>query len=321
MRMSRFGTQLSVHCPAKLNLVLEVLGRRHDGFHEVCTLMVAIDRFDTLIFSLHPQGGDVDPNENLTLDCCWAPGIRGRDVFLRSFQKTDSSIVDLPEGTDNIVVRAMRLLARHARIPSTARVWLVKRIPSAAGLGGGSSDAAAALLAANTVWNLGWSRERLAVLAAELGSDVAFFLGPPAAICRGRGERIEPVTGLARLDLVVVRPPVGLATRDVYRNCQPTDEPISMEPMLRALREGNLATAGKLLTNRLEPAAERLSPWIGRLRDEMDRLDCVGHRMTGSGTAFFGICRHARHARRVAQQLRGRNVGTVFRAATLNDTR
>ncbi len=113
------------------------------------------------------------------------------------------------------------LLRDRAGIRAGARLRLLKRIPATAGLGGGSSDAAAALLAGNVGWNLNWSRERLMELAAELGSDVPFFLAGGAAICRGRGEVVAPVGRLGTLFGVVVRPPVGLSTARVYGHCRP----------------------------------------------------------------------------------------------------
>ena len=318
MHISRCGTDVVVRSPAKLNLVFEVLAKRSDGFHEVRTLMTAINLFDTLVFSFpHPASGGAG---RVSLECRWATGYQGQEVYSRSCGRTESSSEDLPEGTDNIVVKAVQLLASRAGVEADAHVRLVKLIPSAAGLGGGSSNAAAALLAANLGWNLGWSRERLARLAAELGSDVAFFFGPGSAVCHGRGEQIEPITDLGRLNFVVVRPPAGLSTREVYQSCRPADQPVSIQPMLRALRNGDLAAAGKLLANRLQPVAERLSPWVSKLKHELGRLDCLGHQMTGSGSGYFGFCRHARHARRVAQILRGRNVGRVFRATSIRSS-
>jgi 4-diphosphocytidyl-2-C-methyl-D-erythritol kinase len=192
---------------------------------------------------------------------------------------------------------------------------LTKRIPSASGLGGASSDAAAALVAANLGWRLAWPRERLAEVAAEIGSDVPFFLTRGAAICRGRGERIEPIEP-GRLYVVVVRPPVGLSTPRVYLACQPTASPVGCERVAAALRRGQVAAVARMLNNRLEESAATLTTWIGRLRQEFSRLDVLGHQMSGSGSSYFGICRHARHARRVAARLRSRGVGMVFAAAT-----
>jgi 4-diphosphocytidyl-2-C-methyl-D-erythritol kinase len=157
-------------------------------------------------------------------------------------------------------------------------------------------------------------------LAAELGSDVPFFLSPGSAVCRGRGEIIEPVE-LPRMHVVIVRPPVGLSTPLVYQTLgykvgQRTDKPIASGPLAHRLAAGQVAAAARMLNNRLEGPAARLTPWVCRLREEFSRLDVLGHQMSGSGSSYFGICTSSRHARRVAARLRSRNVGTVFAATT-----
>jgi 4-diphosphocytidyl-2-C-methyl-D-erythritol kinase len=196
------------------------------------------------------------------------------------------------------------------------RIRLLKRIPSAAGLGGASSDAAAALVAANLVWGLGWPIGRLRSLAAEIGSDVPFFLGPGAAVCRGRGERIEPIPA-RRLHLVVVKPPIGLKTPEVYGRCRPADEPADPAGLLGALKWGNGAEVGRLLHNRLQEPASGVTPWIGKLKMAFSKTDCLGHQMSGSGSSYFGVCRHARHARRIASRLRGGGLGLASAISTV----
>ncbi len=297
MEATRSGTTWHVHAPAKLNLLLEILARRDDGFHEIETLMVPIDRFDTLAFR-------PDPTERIGLTCSWAAGE----------QAAAGQFGDLPTGSDNLAVRAVELLRSRAGLRNGAALRLVKRIPSAAGLGGGSSDAAAALVAANAAWGLRWPTSALTALAAELGSDVPFFLTAGAAICRGRGEHVQPVPGARSLHVVVVRPPVGLQTAAVFARCQVPTEPRSLGPLVDALGSGNAARVGQLLHNRLQAPAERLCPWVERLRQEFNRLDCLGHQMSGSGTSYFGLCHNAAHARRVASQLRARSLGSVFAA-------
>ncbi|MGD0899130.1 MAG: hypothetical protein ABR915_14930 [Thermoguttaceae bacterium] len=187
----------------------------------------------------------------------------------------------------------------------------MKRIPTAAGLGGGSSDAAAALVAANLAWNLGLAETDLTAVAAELGSDVPFFLLGSPAICRGRGERVEPIAGLGRLNFVVAKPPEGLSTAAVYRACRSAEKPRTAAPLVDAFRRGDVVEAGRLLFNRLQPAAETLSPWIPRLGKMMVAEGFLGHGMSGSGTAYFGLCRHAAEAQRLARRLRARDVGSV----------
>jgi len=154
MRLQQFGAQVIVHAPAKLNLFFEVLGRRDDGYHEVETLVSPIALYDTLFF-------EGDGSGDLRLTCEAVSGLWGSDA---------TWLGDFPQGEENLVVRAVELLRRRAGARRGATLRLVKRIPTAAGLGGGSSDAAAALAAANAGWGLNWPWQRLAQLGAELVS-------------------------------------------------------------------------------------------------------------------------------------------------------
>lgn len=293
MRLLRSGSRVTALAPAKLNLFFEVLGKRADGYHEIESLMCPIDLFDTLYLADDPSG-------QVRFECI-AAGARPAPVWA----------ADVPGDATNLVVRAVELLRQKTGTRRGVDIRLVKRIPTAAGLGGGSSDAAAALCGLNELWDLGLDQPELAAAAAELGSDVPFFLGDGPALCRGRGECVEPVAGLGRLDFVVVRPAVGLGTAQVYRACRPAAQPQSPGPLLAALRSRS-RSAGRLLLNRLEPAAASLSPEMERLRARLARLDLVGYAMSGSGSAWFGICRHAGQARRLARALRAARAGSVF---------
>jgi 4-diphosphocytidyl-2-C-methyl-D-erythritol kinase len=299
MQVERTPSGVLVRTPAKLNLFLEVLGKRDDGFHELETLMTPVNLYDHLWFAPAATG-------EIELACERFPDAG----------KSAEEIGRLPEGSDNLVVRAVRLLADRAGVKVGARMKLWKRIPVAAGMAGGSSDAAAALVAANVGWRLDWPRERLLPLAAELGSDVPFFLGTGPAVCRGRGERIEPSTGLGLLHFVVVAPPVGLSTAAVFRCCRPAAAPRPLAPLVEALRAGDLAVAGRSLFNRLEPAAAELSPWIERMRSEFAKCGFVGHQMSGSGTSYFGLCQNLGQARWAAGRLRGRRIGQAYAVRT-----
>lgn len=293
MFVYRSAPDVEIWAPAKLNLFLEVLTRRHDGFHEVETLMCPIRLYDTLFIRDDCTG-------EVSVSCDFAAGNWGQQAL---------GAANFPEGSDNSVVRAVELVRQRAGVARGASIRLVKRIPVASGLAGGSSDAAAALVGACVCWGIELPSRELAELAAEIGSDVPFFLEPGPAICRGRGERIGRLPARPKLDFVVVRPPAGLSTADVYRACRPAARPRSLAPLLAAWAAGDRTAAGRCLHNRLEPAAATLSPWIARLRQEFDKLDVLGHQMSGSGTAYFGLCRNARQARRLAAHLRNRGVG------------
>jgi 4-diphosphocytidyl-2-C-methyl-D-erythritol kinase len=293
MQIHRDAVEIVIQTPAKLNLFFEVLGKRSDGYHEIETLMCPIGWYDTLCF-------ETTSSEDVDLECQQGSVTSGGSGFS-----------EVPRDGRNLVLRAVELIRQRTGTKQGARLRLVKRIPTAAGLGGGSSDAAAALVAANLGWELGLSVPQLATMAAELGSDVPFFLNQGPAICRGRGEQIEPARGLGLLNFVVVRPPEGLATAAVYGVCRPAASARPLQPLLDALRRGNARQAGCLFFNRLQAAAEQLSPWVARLGRLLTGEDCLGHGMSGSGTAYFGLFRSALQARRVARRLLARGVGSV----------
>jgi 4-diphosphocytidyl-2-C-methyl-D-erythritol kinase len=296
MRLFLSEAGVSILAPAKLNLFFEVLQRRTDGYHEIESLMCPVDLCDTVVvrddptgqlaFALSHDGGPLSPDRS------W--------------------IHEVPSGPENLVVRAIRLLRQRSGVDRGAAVQLTKRIPSAAGLGGGSSDAAAALVAANVCWKLGYSPTELASIAAEIGSDVPFFVMSSPAVCRGRGEKIETLPSCGAFHFVLVRPAEGLSTASVYRECRPAERPESLAEMLAAFAHGDAAALGRRLFNRLQEPAARLCPGVERLRYEFDRLDCLGHAMTGSGTCYFGVCRHRLHARRIARRLQARRLGSVY---------
>jgi 4-diphosphocytidyl-2-C-methyl-D-erythritol kinase len=309
MHVRRADTYIEVLTPAKINLFLEVIGKRPDGYHEIETLMTAVTIYDTLL--LFPRG-----DNTIDLECRWTHGLAAADQARQPLSDArEKRFGVIPEGSQNIVWQALELLRGQAGCKQGATVRLVKRIPAAAGLGGASSDAAAALVAANLGWRLGWPVERLMGLAAQLGSDVPFFLSPGVAVCRGRGEQIVRLPP-RRLHTVVVRPPVGLSTPDVYRACRITATPVGAASFSRSLARGDIAAAGRGLVNNLQQPSASLTLWIDRLATEFGRLDVLGHQMSGSGSSYFGLFRHARHAHRAASRLRARNIGSVFAAAT-----
>ncbi len=301
------ATGIEVLAPAKINLFFEVLARRSDGMHEIETLMVPIDLYDTLHLADDPSG-------QLLLTATWAADTaQPTEYTVRSTE----DMGDLPDGDANIAGRAVRLLAAKSGLRRGAKILLTKRIPSAAGLGGGSSDAAAALVAANEAWDLGWSNEQLAEVAAELGSDVPFFFAGGPAVCRGRGEKIETLNGLPTLHLVVVRPPEGLATAAVYRACTPGNPPLPVMPVVAAWQRGDLSALGPVAHNRLLEPARELSPWVGRVLDLLAMEGCPAIGMSGSGTSCFAVCRDARQAQALAARLRPQNIGRVWAVQTV----
>ena len=295
-----FQHQLSavtVSAPAKLNLFLNVIGKRPDGFHELETLMISVGVYDTLRFSEGTPG-------EVKLRCFDYGAARTADPRSKG---------ELSAGADNLVVRAAELLRSKTGTPQGARIELYKRIPLAAGLAGGSSDAAATLVGLNRCWNLGLSLKELHPLAAELGSDVPFFLNTTgAAVCTGRGEIIEPIELPLRLHFVIVRPRTGLSTALVFKHCQPSGAPSQVNELVTNLKQGRLARSAQLLYNTLQEPAERLNADVTQLKQVFSRQPVIGHMMSGSGTSYFGLCHNRRQALQVSARLKAMRLGDVF---------
>jgi 4-diphosphocytidyl-2-C-methyl-D-erythritol kinase len=267
---------VAVWAPAKVNLYLEVLAKRADGYHEIETLMVAISLYDTLEFKEEISG-----EIRLHCDC-----------------------LDLTTGPDNLVIRAAELLRLRTGCQRGADIKLGKKIPLAAGLAGGSADAAATLVGLNDLWNLRLSRNELAGIGAEIGSDVAFFFAVPAAWCTGRGERVAPVSLRRPLWLVLLCPRFGLATADVYRGVSVPEHPLSGKAIVQAVQEGDMVEIGRRLHNRLQPVAERLCPAVANLRRRLASFGPAGQTMSGSGASVFALGRDYREALHIARGLR-----------------
>ena len=297
------GPNLEVLAPAKLNLFLEVTGKRSDGFHELDMLMVPVALFDTLKVSL------LD-NSDIQLLARWAHGLPGHP--------------EIPSAEDNLVHHALCLFQETVFKLKQQRpglcVQLTKRIPAAAGLGGASSDAAAALVAANQLLDTILTTEQLLEVAAAVGSDVPFFLFRSPARCQGRGEVVTPVTAGKRIPLVLVKPEQGLSTPAVFDRLADIgwQAPHSIEPMLTAFEKGDLACIAKSLHNRLLKPAVALLPELKELSGQLAELNMPGYQMTGSGSTFFVICRHQNQAKKLASRLRQMKLGTVIDTYTLN---
>jgi len=262
---------------AKVNLFLEVLGERPDGYHEIETVMVKLALADEMAFHVRTDG----------------------KVTLRS------EGLDIPAG-ENLAARAARLLKERTSSAQGLDIELRKKIPIGAGLGGGSSDAAVSLEAANDLWDLGLGRDELARLGAELGSDVPFFLLARAAVCRGRGERVEPFAVNAGPVVVLAHPGVRLATGDVYSNLSGKDLTGVRKratEMAESLRVGGMNRLRAALFNRLEDAVLRLCPEVGALKSRMTTLGAGGVVMTGSGSAIAAFFSDSDAASHVAHHL------------------
>lgn len=274
-KRSRGSQGLVLRTSAKVNLALEVLGKRGDGYHEIATVLQAVDLFD-----------------RLTMETADTLSLHVDDP-------------ELPTDEGNLVMRAARLLQKTAGIEKGAQLRLQKRIPVAAGLGGGSSDAAATLLGLNRLWGLRWPRARLQELAVELGMDVPFFLGTGRAVARGRGERLQALPGGGGYALVLVNPRTPLSTREVYGRVPAGwhAKPAGTERVIEALRRRNVAALAAALTNNLERVVEPVLPVIGRMKAALLAAGALGAIMSGSGPTVFGLARSLDHARQVRSRV------------------
>lgn len=252
--------------PAKVNLSLRVLRRRDDGFHDIETLMAPISIFDTLDIERHSSGG-------LQFTC---------------------SDAALPTGDENLAVRAARLFCGKSGFEPHVRIALKKEIPHGAGLGGGSSDAATVLLALDQLFETNLPRKELSELAAELGSDVPFFIQQSAAWCRGRGEIVEPCT-VPSLPLLLIKPPFGVPTPWAYKYWRDSLEipGVSYAPQPFAW--------GELVNNLERPVFEKhlqlaeLKQWL------LAQPETAGALMSGSGATVFALLREKSQAPALAQ--------------------
>ena len=258
---------LTIQAYAKINLTMDVLRRRGDGYHDVDLLMQSVSLCDTLALR---------PADALSLR------IKG----------------DLPASVDNLVLRAARALQEAAGVSQGADMALEKRIPVAAGLGGGSADAAAALVGLNTLWGLGLPVPSLLEIGAKLGADVPFCIVGGLARATGIGCDVQPLTSALPLHMVIVKPCEGLLTRDVFCALQlnaSTRHP-DTEGAIRAMRLGSLDALCTCMGNVLEPVSAAVRPEIERAIARLRELNACQARMSGSGPAVFGLFANQRDA-------------------------
>ena len=297
-------TTVTVRVPAKVNLQLAVGPVRADGYHDVATVYHAVSLFDEVT---------VTPAE--------------RDSVVITGEGADS----VPTDGGNLAARAARALARvvghGSRDAAGLAIQITKRIPVAAGLAGGSGDAAATLVACNELWGTGLSQKELCELASGIGSDVAFGLLGGTAIGIGRGEQVTPVLTSGTFHWVLAFANGGLSTADVYAACDrmrasqegrkakgrkvgtaSVPDPALDNALIAALRSGDPAKLGPLLSNDLEPAAISLRPGLRRALAAGQELGALGAMVSGSGPTCAFLAKNRRHARDLTAALAGAGV-------------
>jgi 4-diphosphocytidyl-2-C-methyl-D-erythritol kinase len=278
---------MKINAPAKINLFLQVLGRRDDGYHELRTLMVCIGLHDTLVFRMGTSRNAI---------ICSNP--------------------DVPADETNLALKAAlaynRALAdKTSLIPLNLSIELIKRIPVGAGLGGGSSDAAAVLNGLNRYYNKPLSDEKLHALALSLGADVPFFVHGQPAIASGVGEHLESYTGLSPWGVVVVYPGFGLSTAEVFKNLNLRLTKCEKQLRYFPFKYGKIDIA-RHLCNDLETVAVHRFPVIETIKKELLNQGALGSLMTGSGSAVFGLFSDLEAAHRAGDALAGNADWQIF---------
>lgn len=263
-----------VEAPAKINLALRVLGRRSDGYHRLDTVVQLVELVDTVELTVVPGSGRIT---------------------------VGSDQPDLPTGPDNLAYRAAELFCRHIEGQAGINIFLWKQIPAAAGLGGGSSDAAGTLAGLNWLWGSPLTLGELREIGAQLGSDVPLFLADAntgSLRVGGRGEVLTPLALLTDWWVVLAKPPVGVSTAWAYAHCCPSGRRLNLgqwPPTLTSLTE--------LVVNDLRPAVEAEYPIIGEIRRFLAQCLPVAE-MTGSGSTVFALAREETAAREARWLLR-----------------
>ena len=249
--------------PCKFNLFLDVIDRRADGFHEVVTIIEPLSLSDRL--HLRETSGKMEVYTD-------HPGI--------------------PDGPDNIVYQAAQLIREEAGVKRGVVIRIEKRVPAAAGLGGGSANAARTLLRLNELWELNLSPQTMVRLSAKLGSDVPFFLNPTTSLCRGRGEESTPLPPTPNFWSVLINPGFPISTRWAYEQLEvssPRPPHQNLEIIIDALKRSDLSTLGNSLYNIFQEVLEPRIPRLHEILDFFRNNNTLGTILSGSGSTVIGL--------------------------------
>ncbi|MBR2142605.1 4-(cytidine 5'-diphospho)-2-C-methyl-D-erythritol kinase [Anaerovibrio sp.] len=286
---------ISVDANAKINLTLDILGKRDDGYHEVSMVMQEISLHDTLHLEEIPAGIELE--------------ISGSD---------------LPADESNLCYRAARLVKDTCNLKAGVRIRLEKRIPVAAGLAGGSTDAAAVFKGMNDLFSLNITEEKLCDLGAELGSDIPFCILGGTMLATGRGELLKRLPDFAGVNVVLAKPRVGVSTAWAYKTYDAgyTGRHPDNEAMIKAIEQGDVSGVSNLLCNVLEGVTIKEHVIINTYKQVMLKAGALCSMMSGSGPTVFSIAPDETVAEAVAAQIKGIDAGAaVFTAKTVGRNR
>ncbi|MBC8714859.1 4-(cytidine 5'-diphospho)-2-C-methyl-D-erythritol kinase [Staphylococcus pseudintermedius] len=264
--------------PAKINLTLDTLYKRDDGYHEVEMIMTTIDLSDRLSFEKRNDS--------------------------RIVLKVDETFI--PSDDRNLAYRAALLMKETYQIKQGVTITLEKNIPVAAGLAGGSSDAAATMRGMNRLFELNRSLDELSELSAAIGSDVPFCVYGTTALCKGRGEILEILPKTPSAWVIVAKPQAGLSTPEIYGGLDLSQPfPVHTEQCLKAIEENDYDALCKSLSNRLEPVSMQLQQEIAKIKTNMLNNGADGALMSGSGPTVYGFAQRERQARHIFNAVSG----------------
>jgi 4-diphosphocytidyl-2-C-methyl-D-erythritol kinase len=270
--------KLLVKAPAKINLSLDVLHKRQDGYHEVEMIMTTIDLADRV---------------ELTLLDSDTINILSHNRFV-------------PDDQRNLAYQAARLLKDRYQVNKGVTITIEKNIPVAAGLAGGSSDAAATLRGLNQLWKLGLTVDELAEIGSEIGSDVSFCVYGGTALATGRGERIAELPPPPTCWIILAKPFIGVSTAEVYRRLDLNNvEHPNLKEMIQGLRNNDYQMVTSRVGNVLEDVTLKLHPEVAQIKDQMKRFGADAVLMSGSGPTVFGMVQHDSRMHRIYNGLRG----------------
>ena len=293
--------------PAKLNLFLELLARRPDGFHEIDTVMIPIDWRDELELQRVPEN-------HIELQVQWLPSpqVVAQRLGVDIESPMGHNLLNIPSDESNLVHRALAAFREAFEIKDGFCCQLGKRIPAGAGLGGASSDAASALLCAARLCGIPTDTPLLSEIAGKIGSDIPFFLGMggkapiDGARATGRGEHIEAIEVGRKLECIVIFPAICLSTAEVYAHSQVPTNPSDATALVKLLQDQKNVDLEPAMLNRLTEPAKKLAPQIGEILESLwhDKLRTC--QLTGSGSACFAISTSSGQAKQAASKLQAR---------------
>ncbi len=286
--MVRAGSVITIEAPAKVNLTLEVLGRRPDGYHELRSLVMPVSLTDTITLTT--------TYAQVAMTVTVSPG-----VDLSKIGSVDR----------NLAVRAARLMQARYRINAGARIHIHKRIPIGGGLGGGSADAAGVIRGLDRLWELARPCDELMALGAELGSDIPALVHGGAVLMEGRGEQVRGLFSEGEAGccegfwLVVANPGVMCATGDVFKKWRVglTASPFILHNMTSSIRISDVSAAADALYNGLQQGVFESYPDVAQTATRLREAGCLGVLLSGSGASVFGLVRDEAHGQEVSRKL------------------